>query len=143
MSDLLNRVWENLLERTEGPMNLRFFLQPAMSLFFAIKAAIRDSKNGTVPFRLGILFLKEQRKNIAKEGWKDVGKLFIIGSVLDIIYQLVVIFGLKTQQEFYPLESLLVAFLLAIVPYLLFRGPVNRLISLFTRKKNSEKNVEM
>ena len=136
MLDLLNRFWQNLLERTEGPMSLRFVLQPCMSLFFAIRAAIRDSKNGTVPYLWRFLYSKEDRKTVAKEGWKDVGKIFVIGTILDIVYQLVVIFGLKTKDSFYPLESLIVAFILAIVPYLLFRGPLNRLITMFTRKKD-------
>jgi hypothetical protein len=137
MSDLLNRVWQNLLERTEGPMNLRFLLQPVMSLIFATRAAIKDSKNGTVPYLWRFMYSKDQRKSIAKEGWKDVGKIFIIGTILDIIYQLVVIFGLKSQHAFYPLESFIVAFLLAIVPYLLFRGPLNRVITMFTGNKKS------
>jgi len=136
MLDLLSRIWQNLLERTEGPMSLRFFLQPGMSLFFAIKAAIRDSKNGTVPFLWRFLYSKEERKMVAKDGWKDVGKIFVIGTILDIVYQMVVIFGLKTQDRFYPLESLIVAFLLAIGPYLLIRGPLNRVITMFTRKKD-------
>jgi len=136
MLDLLSRIWQNLLERTEGPMSLRFLLQPGMSLFFAIRAAIRDAKNGTVPYLWRFLYSKEDRKTVAKEGWKDVGKIFIIGTLLDIVYQLVVIFGLKTKDNFYPLESLIVAFLLAIVPYLLLRGPLNRLITMFTRKKD-------
>jgi hypothetical protein len=139
MPDIFERIWHNLLERTEGPMSLRFFIQPAMSLIFAIRAAIRDSKNNTVPYLWRFLFSKDQRKNIAKEGWKDIGKVFIIGTILDIIYQLVVIFSHKTKDSFYPLESLIVAFLLAIVPYLLFRGPLNRLIRMFTKKKDEVK----
>jgi len=134
--ELFNRVVNNFIERTEGPMSLRFVLQPTMSLIFAIKAAIKDSKNNTEPF-LSRYFSspKDQRHNIAKEGWKDFGKIFIIGTILDIIYQLVVIFGLKSQDKFYPLESLIVAFILAIVPYLLFRGPLNRLIRLFIKPR--------
>jgi len=137
--DIFGRVWENLVERTEGPMNLRFFLQPVMSLIFATRAAIRDSKNGTVPYLWRFAFSKDQRKSIAKEGWKDVGKIFIIGTILDIIYQLVVIFGVKTESHFYPLESLIVAFLLAIIPYLFFRGPLNRVLRMFSKPKDEVK----
>jgi hypothetical protein len=35
----------------------------------------------------------------------------------------------------YPLESLIVAFVLACVPYLLLRGPVNRIASGWRRKR--------
>jgi len=133
--ELFNRVVNNFIERTEGPMSLRFVLQPTMSLIFAVKAAIKDAKNNTVPFLWRFASSKDQKQEIAKEGWKDFGKIFIIGTILDIIYQLVVIFGLKTQDKFYPLESLIVAFILAIVPYLLFRGPLNRVIRLFIKPK--------
>src|SRR5437868_1394362 len=117
MEDLLMRVWHNLLERTEGPMHFRFIMQPLMSLLFAVRAAIRDAKAGTVPYLWRLVYSKGQRKTVAKEGWKDVGKIFIIGVILDIIYQLVVIYGSKTEAMFYPLESIIVAFALAIVPY--------------------------
>jgi hypothetical protein len=51
-----------------------------------------------------------------------VGKIFIIAIVLDGIYQYMVL------GWFYPGEALVVAFVLALVPYLLLRGPVNRLL---------------
>ena len=75
MQDLFNRVIETLIDRTEGPMNLRFFLQPTMSLIFAIRAGLKDAKNGTQPY-LWRFFIsdKGKRSNIAKEGWKDFGK---------------------------------------------------------------------
>lgn len=139
MLDIFVRVWNNLVARTEGPMYFRFFLQPAVSLFFAIRAALRDSHNNTVPFLWRIWSSKGQRTEIAKEGWKDVGKIFIVGTVLDIIYQAILIFKMNVQDAFYPLESLIVAFLLAIVPYILFRGPVNRIVRLF-KKDQSQKS---
>jgi len=44
-----------------------------------------------------------------------------VALAIDVIYQLVVL------RWIYPGETLLVAFLLACVPYLLIRGPVNRI----------------
>ncbi|GAO43980.1 hypothetical protein [Flavihumibacter petaseus] len=133
MFEILQRVWENLLARTEGPLNLRFFLQPTISIIFAIRAAMRDAKAGTAPYlQRYAKASKAEKKGMRMEIYKDVGKIFVIGTILDITYQLIVIFKQKTQASFYPLESLLVAFLLAIVPYLLLRGPVNRLIRYFT-----------
>jgi hypothetical protein len=138
MEDLLMRVWHNLLERTEGPMHFRFIMQPLMSLLFAVRAAIRDAKAGTVPYLWRLVYSKGQRKTVAKEGWKHVGKIFIIGFILDIVYQLVVIYGSKTEAMFYPLESIIVAFALAIVPYIIFRGPVNRIVRLFIKSKQEK-----
>jgi hypothetical protein len=139
MMDILSRVWQNLVERTEGPMNLRFFLQPAMAIFLAIRAALRDVKGNRVPYLWRWATSDGDRKTIAREGWKDYGKVFLIATVLDIVYQLVVIFMLKTKSSFYPLESIIVALLLSFIPYVLVRGPVNRLVRLFTKNKSSEK----
>ena len=83
--ELFTRVWNNLIERTEGPMSLRFVLQPTMSLIFAIKAAIKDAKNNTTPYLWRFASSKDDKHEIAKEGWKDFGKIFIIGTILDII----------------------------------------------------------
>jgi hypothetical protein len=138
VEDLFARIWNNLLERTEGPMHFRFLIQPTMSLLFAIKAAIKDAKSGTVPYLWRLVYSEGKRKAVAKEAWKDVGKVFIIGTILDIIYQLIVIYGTKTEERFYPLESVIVAFLLAIVPYIIFRGPVNRIVTLIMGKKKRE-----
>jgi len=137
MIELLTRIWENLIARTEGPMHFRFFIQPAMSLLFAILASIRDIKNNTTPYFWRFLTSHGQRPEIAKEAWKDVGKIFIVGVVLDIIYQLIVVFKLKTETRIYPLEAVLVAFGLAIIPYILLRGPLNRILRIF--KQNDKR----
>ena len=136
MEDLFTRIWENLIARTEGPMNLRFLLQPTMSLIFAIRAGLKDARNGTIPYLWRFFFSGDSRKNIAKEGWKDFGKIFIVGMVLDIVYQLIVVYKVKSEARFYPLESVLVAMTLAILPYLLLRGPVSRLLTLIKGRKS-------
>ena len=74
--------------------------------------------------------------NVAKDGWKDFGKIFVVGIVFDIIYQLIMIFKVKATAYFYPLESITVATCLAVVPYILFRGPTNRLVSWLKKNKN-------
>ena len=44
-------------------------------------------------------------------------------------------FKFKTETKFYPLESIIVAFLLSSIPYILFRGPISRIVRLFVNKK--------
>lgn len=141
MQEIFIRYIENLIARTEGPMNLRFFIQPTVSLIFALRAAFKDAKNGAVPFLWRFVVSKDKRIHVAKEGWKDFGKIFIMGIVLDIAYQLILIFKLKSAMYFYPLESITVAICLAIVPYILFRGPTNRLVT-WLKSKKQRANVE-
>jgi hypothetical protein len=137
MVDILLRVWENLIARTEGPLNLRFLIQPSVSLLFAIRAGLRDAKQGTVPFLWRFVTSKGKRSAVARESWGDVGKIFLMGIAFDVIYQLVVIFKAKSQTYFYPLESGIVATALAIVPYWIMRGPVSRLLSYFYKPGDS------
>jgi hypothetical protein len=48
--------------------------------------------------------------------------VFILAMVLDVVYQLI-----EHRWTVYPGEAVLVAIILAIVPYLLLRGPINRI----------------
>jgi hypothetical protein len=66
---------------------------------------------------------RHQREEMISEGWKAVSKVFVLAVILDVVYQLIAL------QWIYPGEALLVAYVLAILPYLLIRGPVNRLLS--------------
>src|SRR5690349_6915950 len=136
MQDLLLRVWDNLIARTVGPMHLRFLIQPAVSVYFAIQAVRLDAKTNTVPFLWRFVMAKGNRKAVAKEGWKHFGKIFMMGLAMDLVYQAVVIYKLGTEENFYPLESIVVAFFLAIVPYVLIRGPLSRLITLYISKRD-------
>jgi hypothetical protein len=66
------------------------------------------------------------------QGWKDIGKLFVIALILDAIYQLIV------HRGAYVGEMLITATILAIVPYILIRGPVNRIARRWlTEKQNT------
>ncbi len=55
------------------------------------------------------------------EEWKAIGKIFILAIILDVVYQLMVL------PRIYPVEAIDVALLLAVLPYALLRGLVNRL----------------
>ena len=61
------------------------------------------------------------REAILKDGWKSVGRVFILAVVLDVVYQLYVLHFVYVPQ------ALIVAIILAIAPYLVLRGLVNRL----------------
>ena len=129
MEEFFSRIWNDMVARIGGPMKFRIILQPLVSLYFAYKAGKRDAKTRSVPFFWGLIFNTGDRKSLAAQGWKDVGKVFIVAIVIDIIYQLILIFSKETQSSFYPFESIIVAFILAFIPYLLFRGLFNRLFS--------------
>lgn len=115
------RVIKNLAGRVSGPMSLRLLIQPTVAIILAIRAGLRDGREGKVPYFWNVLVNLERRKDLLREGWKDASKLFAMACLLDIIYQLIV------ARWVYPLETLIVATVLALVPYVLLRGIVGRL----------------
>lgn len=121
MEDLLARLVEDLTGRVSGPMKFRLILQPAMAVMLGIRSGLKDAKLGKPPYFWALFTNPENRAEMLRDGWKSVGRVFILGIVMDVIYQVIAI------RRFYPLEALLVAAVLAIVPYLLIRGPVNRI----------------
>jgi Protein of unknown function (DUF1622) len=123
------RIIENFLGRLDGPLHFRFIVQPLTAMLFAVIDGVKDAKLGKPAYFWTVLSNPEQRKERLKHGWKRVGKIFIIAILLDIFYQL------KVLHAFYPGETLTVAFLLAIVPYLALRGPVNRSLRLFKKRR--------
>ena len=127
MDDIWARVGSQLLARVSGPMKFRLVLQPVMASFFAIRAGLADARAGKPPHFWGLLPHPGGRADMIKDGWKSVGKVFILAMVLDIIYQLIVL------HTVYPGEMIIVAFILAILPYLIVRGLTTRL----ARKKNA------
>jgi hypothetical protein len=128
MDDLWQRFFGNLFSRLDGPLHFRFIVQPLMAITFAVIDGIKDAKAGRPPYFWAMVKNPDQRRELMKIGWKRIGKIFILAVILDVIYQI------KVYHRFYPGETLTVAILLAIVPFLLVRGPVNRLFKLFKNK---------
>jgi hypothetical protein len=123
MDPIITRIAHNMVERVTGPMKFRLLLQPAMATFFAIRGGLQDAKECKPPYFWGLFTDKGERESMLKDGWKSIGKVFILAIVLDVVYQLI-----EHRWTVYPGEAILVAIILAIVPYLLIRGPVNRIV---------------
>ncbi len=120
MDHMWVRVGSQLLARVSGPMKFRLVLQPAMAAFFAIRAGLADARAGRPPYFWALIWDHGQREAMLKDGWKSVGRVFILALVLDVVYQIIVL------RFVYPGEAIIVAFVLAIVPYLIVRGLVTR-----------------
>jgi len=121
MDDMWTRVGEQLMARVSGPMHFRLYLQPGMAAVLAIIAGLKDAKAGETPYLRELRIDPSRRKEKLKEGWKSVGRVFILAVVLDVVYQLYVL------RFVYPVQAIVVAFILAIVPYIILRGLTTRL----------------
>lgn len=121
MEELIARGWEGLVARVGGPMTFRLILQPLMATLLAVRAGLKDAREGRPPYFWTLITDSSQRVDLLREGWGSIARVFILAVVMDLIYEWVM------GRPFYPLETLIVAIVLAVVPYLLLRGPVNRL----------------
>jgi hypothetical protein len=136
MDEILKRVWENLIGRSTGPINFRLIIQPTVASIIAIRAGLKDAREGRPAFLWAAVSNPGYRPQLLRQGWKDVGKVFILAMVLDSIYQLAVNRGV------YVLELLITATVLAIVPYVLIRGPVNRIARRKTIREHVTKSIK-
>jgi hypothetical protein len=123
-------LWKVLVGQLHVPLAFRLILQPSVAVIFAISAGLRDARAGRPAYFWAVLMDLDHRKDLLREGWKDVGKIFVVAMVLDVICQLIVFRWL------YPGDALLVATVLAILPYLVVRGPVNRIASCRTKRSD-------
>jgi hypothetical protein len=121
MDDVFVRFASDMLARVSGPMSFRLVLQPAMAAFFAIRSGLADAREGRPPYFWALVSGSAPREATLESGWKSVSRVFILAVVLDVVYQVYVL------RFVYPIEALVVAFILAIVPYLVLRGLVTRL----------------
>ncbi|WNG21616.1 hypothetical protein [Cystobacter fuscus] len=121
MADVLTWLWREIAERPDGPMAFRFYLQPLMAMLFAVRDGIKDAHAGRPAYFWALFTDPTHRRERLREGWHAVSRLFFLAVVMDTIYQLTVLKGPR------PIQGVLVAVVLALVPYVLLRGPVNRL----------------
>ena len=134
--EILNRGVEQLLGRASGPLHLRLVIMPTVVTILAIRAGLKDAREGQLAFLWGIIAKPAERRRRLLAGWKDITRIFIIAIVLDTAYQLMVL------QAFYVVQTLIVAVACAIVPYVLFRGPTTRLARALSGKKAGPTNSE-
>lgn len=122
IQDVLARQWQDLLARPSGPFSFRFVLQPVMASIAAIKAGIVDARTGRTPYFWLILTDPARRGPSVREGFAATSRIFLLGLAMDAAYQLIVL------GKFYPGEALIIALVLAVLPYFLVRGPVARVV---------------
>lgn len=119
--DTLHRVFIDLVGRLTGPLHLRLLLQPAMATFFGIRDGLKDAREDRPAYFWGFFTDPSHDKERLKSGLKAVAKVLVSALVMDAIYQLIAL------HWFYPGEAFIVALELAFVPYLIIRGPVDRI----------------
>ena len=91
MDNMWIRVGSQLLARVSGPMKFRLVLQPLMASFYAIRGGLADARAGKSPYFWCLISDPAQRVHMIKDGWKSIGKVFILALALDVVYQIIVL----------------------------------------------------
>ena len=110
------RIWQNLFERPGGPMVFRFILQPIMATIAAFLDGVKDARSGRAPFLVTVLNNPAKRAGRLNEAMVATARIILLGLVMDGIYQFI------EFETFHPAEAVIIALLLAFLPYLLLRG---------------------
>ena len=132
MEEVFARAWDNLLGRLGGPLSFRFLIQPTVAALVGIVAGVRDAQAGRPAYFYAIFTDAVHRSARLRECWRAVWKVFVVAAMLDIVYEIIVF------KTIYPGETLIVAFSLAVVPYVVVRGPANRIARLWLHRSNRQ-----
>ena len=92
-----------------------------MAIIAALRDGVSDARLGRTPYLGAIMCRGEDRSARLWEGIISTARIMILGVVMDIFYQWLVL------DTFYPGQAAVIAILLAFVPYLLLRGPIERI----------------
>lgn len=118
----LQTFWKDLVARPGGPMTFRFILQPAMAAIAAYHDGVADAKAGRPPYLWTVLTDPAKRKGRLYEALIHTSRIILLALVMDTVYQFIVL------KSFNPGQAVIIAVLLAFIPYLLLRGPIARIV---------------
>jgi hypothetical protein len=135
MEEYFLRLWNDFGARVSGPMSFRLLMQPTMALIFAIRDGVKDAKTERTPYFYSLFTDPAHRRQRLSEGWRAVVKIFTLAVILDVLFQLIVF------RWIYPFEVVFIALLLAFLPYVLARGPVNRIARSFLHKRSQSERA--
>jgi hypothetical protein len=121
MDDTAARFFGDLADRLTGPMTFRLILQPTMAMLNAVADGVKDAKAGQPPYFWSLFTDPSHATEHLLSGAKSVGRVLLLGTGMEVVYQWRVLGWLYLD------ELVVVVLLLAFVPYVLMRGPVNRL----------------
>jgi len=121
VGDFLLRSAGELQARVGAWLSFRFLLQPSVAAILAIRAGLRDARTNRPPFLATLLRCPSARAMLLRDAWHDIATLFAAAVAIDAVYQYVVL------EWIHPLQAIIVAVILAVVPYIALRGPCSRL----------------
>ena len=98
MDDMWIRFTSDMVARVSGPMKFRLVLQPAMAAFFAIRAGLADARAGRPPYFWALASGSAPREAMIENGWKSVGRVFILAMASTVF--LILVLAMSTREQF-------------------------------------------
>lgn len=120
---------EGLMFRIDGPMNFRLVVQPLVALLYGIRDGRADAGSSAPAYFWALLTDAEHRRQMIEGGWRSIGKVLVIAIILDLVFQYLTFSSIRLA------GAVVVGIVLALMPYLVLRGLVNRV--LHTRQSRS------
>lgn len=109
------RFWSDIAGRIHGPMTFRYLLQPAMALLAAVPDALQDARSGQNAACGSAPGRPQTPGGLLRHGLASVARVALLGVSMDVIYQF------RVFDHFYPAEAVMMALLLAVIPYFALR----------------------
>jgi hypothetical protein len=117
----ITEIGSDLIGRLYGPFSFRFVLQPIMAAIFAVRYGVQDAKTGRPAYFWSVVANPAERGELLREGFHHMLRDIVLGAVMELLYEVIVFKAIQ------PLQLVVVVFGLAFVPYVILRGPVNRI----------------
>jgi hypothetical protein len=117
----ITEIGSDLIGRLHGPFSFRFVLQPVMAAVFAVRDGIQDATRGRPAYFWRVVSHPSERREMLRGAWHRVLRVIVLGVVMEVLYEVIVF---KTIQ---PVQLVIVVLGLAFVPYVILRGPANRI----------------
>jgi len=117
----ITEIGSDLIGRLHGPFAFRFVLQPVMATVFAVRDGVLDAYEGKPAYLWSVLKHPDGRGELLRQGLRHDLRIIVLGVVMELLYEVIVF------KRIQPLQLVVVVLGLAFVPYLILRGPANRI----------------
>lgn len=107
--------------RAVGPGSMRLIIQPLVAVALGVRDGIMDANAGRPPYLFGMLFARERRRELIRDGINHTTKPMAVGIALDMILQWYIFRSVRLY------AAVLVGIFLIGLPYGLSRGIANRI----------------
>lgn len=119
--DVRQRFWSDIFDRFGGPMTFRVFLQPIMGFIAALPDGINDARHGHSAFFWNVRGDPSVKRGRLRQGLLATARIMLLGLSIDAIYQY------RVLDQFYPVEAVLFALVLCVIPYFIWRWLIERI----------------